>query len=168
MGLFDTFEQTIAQAINTQVHEEMKPTFRLLDDRIVALEQGRIQPHDISEAVQCAIENSAAVDATIATAVETFVEHNLDIDSHVTNWFEFNFDADALVADAMSGFQDDLSGLSSKVEDLESRVSDGGGVGEDEVINLRNEIAGLEDVISSIRSDVDDIKQAIRGFGSAI
>lgn len=224
MGLFDTFEQTIASAINAQVHEEMKPAFQLLDDRIVALEQGKVQPTSedqqekvvrvVTEVIENDVPNlisDAIAEADFDDAISTWFEYNIDIDSAVENAMSNSFDPsdyDLVDQSEFSELQDEVNGLSSKVEDLEALADsmdvladkvgilegkpsdepnygfdaeteierlrnridevEEGGVGEDEVISLRNEIAGLEDVISSIRSDVGDIKQAIQSFGASI
>ena len=114
-SIFESFEQAIAGAINAQVHEEMKPAFQLLDDRIVALEKGKVQttlPGDVENALTD--EQEARVEAIVAEAdITDMVQHAIDyngageaaIESAVENYVDNNLDGDSIVRQIRAAMQ---------------------------------------------------------------
>lgn len=185
MGLFDTFEQAIAQAINAQVHEEMKPSFQLLDDRIVALEKGKVQStftgdvanaltedqneavvriisETVSDEVENAINNGAAesaIETMVESAVENYVEYNVDVAQHVQDWMDYNFDAESLVQQALDD-NTDFGNMQTSLSDLDTRlddvVSEQGGL-----FSKVEDLEALADSMDKLTDEVADMKNSI-------
>ena len=175
-NIFESFEQAIAAAINAQVHEEMKPSFQLLDDRIVALEKGKatptddadntvtnerveaiVQEMDFDNIIENAISNGIG-ESSIESVVENYVEYNFDVESHIQNWMDYNLDINEHVNDALASntdfgeLQERVDSIADDMGGLESKVDDLGAIA-DSMDVIADKVAILESQSGAESSD---------------
>lgn len=203
MGMFDMFEAALEQGISEKVDESVKVAFQSVDDRIVAIENGKVQSTftgDVENSltedqtkkvarivgdavpgeVETAIMNGSA-ESAIESAVEQFMDYNLDLSDNIQNWMDHNFDPDSLVTEAIensseiSELRESVSGIDSRVDDLEP-IADSMDRLTDEFSIIREAVEGLDPAnnnevnerLSALESTVEDIQEAIRNFGREV
>ena len=185
MGMFDMFEA----AIENTIDERVKIGVQLLDDRIIALETGRVQstfPGDVANALT-EDQNEAVVrivDEAMQNDVPTLVADGIaeaDLDDAIQTWFDYNFDMESQISDYMSNTFDptdydcmtidrfdpndfdlvDSDALANEVSGINSRI--------DDLEGLADAVESLKDAASNDSSvDADTLQDTIEGIESRL